>query len=72
MIELLFRNADAKPKEVRIKTRRADAPDIIRWYSAYCAGDRFRVFANGVEIKIINGEIINGEPLNAKLLEKTK
>lgn len=57
MIEMKFNNRDAIPKVAVIKTRRADAPAIARWYSAFYAGDKYTLHIDGQKVALDN----NGE-----------
>lgn len=57
---LKFVNKDATPKECEIALHSADgAAEIMSWYGAYFAGDRYQVFVDGEKIKIDQ----NGEPV---------
>lgn len=43
--ELLFINSDATPKTVIVRCDTASVAQIMAWYGAYFAGDRYRVEA---------------------------
>lgn len=59
MVELKFSNRDAIPKITKIKTRKSDAPAIIRWYSAFYSGDSYTVHIDGKKAYLdLNGELI--------------
>lgn len=63
MVELCFVNSDATPKVVTVKTRKSDVPEIMKWYGAYYAGDRYAVHVDGVKVKKDqNGELISPTP----------
>jgi len=55
--ELVFNNSDARPKVVAMKVSRDAVPNIMAWYGAFFAGDRYRVTFDGQVIaKDHNGE----------------
>ncbi|SEN50961.1 hypothetical protein SAMN04489859_1008109 [Paracoccus alcaliphilus] len=56
---LVFSNADATPKNTTIRCDTASVPDIMAWYGAYCAGDRYTVALDGRNVRIDG----NGEPV---------
>lgn len=57
--ELHFINSDATPKTTIIRCGTASVPDIMAWYGAYFAGDRYRVELDGEKVKKDhNGELI--------------
>ena len=59
MAELKFRSADASPRVVTIKTRKADIPSIMLWYGSHHAGDRYTVRVDGKLVKKDhNGELM--------------
>lgn len=58
MIELKFVNSDAKPKTSTVRCDTASMAQIMAWYGAYFAGDRYAVYADGVKLaKDKNGEL---------------
>lgn len=61
--ELVFTNSDARPKVAAMKVDRAAVPQIMAWYGAFYAGDRYRVTFDGQVIaKDQNGEPIKAQP----------
>lgn len=59
MIELKFVNSDAKPKTATIQCSAASMGQIMAWYGAYYAGDRYAVYADGEKLgKDQNGELV--------------
>lgn len=59
MVRLVFNNADATPKTSVIECSSASVPQIMAWYGAYFAGDRYTVNADGRHIPMDR----NGEPI---------
>lgn len=58
MITIKFVNPDALGPDNHIVTRLMDADDIVRWYAAFHAGDKYKVYIDGVEQKLDqNGEL---------------
>lgn len=57
--KLIFNNADATPKSVVIECAAASVPNIMAWYGAYFAGDRYTVTLDGRNVPMDR----NGEPL---------
>lgn len=57
---LVFINADATPKNVRIICDRDSVPQIMAWYGAYFDGDRYTVALDGRNVRMDQ----NGEPIN--------
>ena len=57
-VRLVFMNADATPKNTSVRVARVDAPQIMAWYGAYCAGDRYTVVMDGRNVPMDQ----NGEP----------
>ncbi|WP_068305895.1 hypothetical protein [Pararhodobacter sp. CCB-MM2] len=56
MINLVFMNADATPKNTAIRCDAASVPNIMAWYAAFCGGDRYTVAANGRDVAMdMNG-----------------
>lgn len=57
--ELHFINSDATPKTTIIRCDTASVADIMAWYGAYFAGDRYRVELDKYLLaKDHNGELI--------------
>jgi len=57
--KLVFMNADAKPKNKTVECSAKSVPDIMAWYGAFCAGDRYTVTFNGRNVPMdINGECL--------------
>ena len=50
MIELKFVNSDARPKIATIRCDTASMAQIMAWYGAYHAGDRYTVYADGEKL----------------------
>ena len=65
MLTLGFMNADATPKNTTIRCDSASIPDIMAWYGAYFAGDRYTVALDGRDVAMD----INGEPICLSALE---
>lgn len=62
--ELVFTNSDARPKVCSMMVAQNAIPQIMAWYGAFYAGDRYRVTFDGQLIaKDYNGEPI--KPPNA-------
>ena len=57
---LSFVNQDATPKAVTVLCDEASVADIMAWYGAFYAGDRYSVTADGVKV----AKDQNGCPLN--------
>ena len=58
---LVFMNADAVPKNTVINCCVDSVPDIMAWYGAFFAGDRYTVAFEGRNIPINqNGEPVGG------------
>jgi len=56
---LVFVNSDAKPKVSTVLCARTSVPQIMAWYGAYYAGDRYYVQYDGKRLeKDHNGELI--------------
>ncbi len=63
MQTLVFNNADATPKTAVIKCDAASVAQIMAWYGAYFAGDRYTVALDGRNVPMdINGEPITPPP----------
>ncbi len=61
MVDLVFNNADATPKTVKIVCDEASVPRIMRWYGGFHAGDRYTVSVDGRRVrKDQNGEMADG------------
>ena len=59
MVRLVFSNADkSTPRNTVIETRMSDVANIMAWYGAYYAGDRYTVTVDGRNVPMD----INGEP----------
>jgi hypothetical protein len=59
MIELRFVNSDARPKVATVRCDTASMPQVMAWYGAYFAGDRYAVYADGEKlVKDRNGELV--------------
>lgn len=57
MVTLEFKNKTAKLGCVTLKVRAMDIAPIMAWYGAYFAGDNYKVYADGKQMKMdINGE----------------
>lgn len=59
MHKLVFMNADATPKNQTIRCDLASVPEIMAWYGAYFAGDRYTVALDGHNVPMDQ----NGEPI---------
>lgn len=59
MIRLVFNNADATPKTQVIECSPDSVAQIMAWYGAYFAGDRYTVALNGRNVPMDQ----NGEPV---------
>lgn len=55
---LVFSNADGRPRNIAIRCDAASVLNIMAWYGAYCAGDRYAVTFNGRNVRMDQ----NGEP----------
>lgn len=59
IVTLVFNNADATPKGVVMRVDRKAVPDIMSWYGAYFAGDRYTVTMDGRNVPMDqNGEML--------------
>jgi len=59
MVELKFVNIDAKPKTAIVRCDTASMEQIMAWYGAFYAGDRYAVYADGEKLtKDQNGELV--------------
>lgn len=62
MVILQFVNSDARPKIATVECSKESIPQIMQWYGAFFAGDRYYVTADGAKLKKDqNGELI--EPI---------
>jgi hypothetical protein len=56
---LVFMNADATPKNTAIRCSAESVADIMDWYGAFSACDRYTVAFNGRNVPMdINGECL--------------
>ena len=58
LVTLVFINADATPKNTSLLVNREAVPEVMSWYGAFCAGDRYMVAADGRDVPMD----MNGEP----------
>lgn len=58
MVRLTFMNADATPKNTTVEVASEAVPNIMAWYGAFYAGDRYTVAADGRNVPMDQ----NGEP----------
>ena len=59
MTRLVFSNADAKPHNVAMDISFENINDVMAWYGAYYAGDRYTVTMDGHNVPMDqNGEIL--------------
>lgn len=59
IVDLKFVNNDAKPKITEMSISLGGVADVMVWYGAYYAGDRYSVFINGAKVqKDHNGELV--------------
>ena len=59
MVSLVFMNADATPKTVKLELDVSAVPHVMAWYGAYFAGDRYTVALDGRNVPMDhNGETI--------------
>lgn len=52
MLTLVFNNADATPKTEVIRCDAQSVAQIMRWYGAYFARDRYTVTLDGRNVKM--------------------
>jgi hypothetical protein len=65
-IELRFVNSDARPKEAIVHCDNESIAQIMAWYGAYYAGDRYAVYADGEKLaKDQNGELVAPSPTDS-------
>lgn len=58
-MKLRFKNTDAREKDLTLTVDPAAVAHIARWYGAFCAGDRYRVYIDGKHVRTDqNGEIV--------------
>lgn len=62
MANLVFSNADATPKNVSVEVGFSSVDDVMAWYGAFFAGDRYTVSLDGRNVPIDQ----NGLPLPKK------
>lgn len=61
MGKLKFTNTDATPKVAELEVAPEAVAQIMTWYGAYHAGDRYSVTFNDKRLrKDLNGELIGG------------
>ena len=68
MVRLVFSNADATPKTTVLDVSAEAVPDIMAWYGAYCAGDRYTVSVDGRNVPMDQ----NGEPAHVNKTPKSE
>ena len=51
MIELRFVNSDARPKVAIVHCTGDSIEQVMAWYGAFYAGDRYAVFADGDKLR---------------------
>lgn len=60
---LVFSNADATPKNQRIGCDTESVGEIMAWYGAYFAGDRYTVTLDGRNVRMDqNGRVVGELP----------
>ena len=47
IVKLVFNNADATPKTTSVTLHADDVPNVMAWYGAFYAGDRYTVARDG-------------------------
>ncbi|MCA2590195.1 MAG: hypothetical protein IM509_05445 [Microcystis sp. M31BS1] len=52
IVRLVFNNADATPKSSVLDVAEENVSDIMNWYGAYFAGDRYTVTVDGRNIRM--------------------
>jgi len=63
LVHLKFVNSDARPKVAEVHCVPDSIAQIMAWYGAYYAGDRYAVYADGEKLaKDQNGELIAAAP----------
>ena len=62
---LVFMNAEAKPKNVKVVLDTNSIEDVMSWYSCYYAGDRYTVACDGRNVPMD----LNGSPLELPVKE---
>lgn len=56
IVKLVFNNADATPKTTSVTLHADDVPNVMAWYGAFYAGDRYTVTRDGRNVPMdING-----------------
>lgn len=59
IVILQFTNMDARPKVQTMTISRENVPQVMAWYGAYYARDRYRVTIDGEVVKKDkNGELV--------------
>jgi hypothetical protein len=59
IVRLVFNNADATPKSNVLDVAEENVSEIMNWYGAYFAGDRYTATVNGKNIRMdINGGMV--------------
>jgi len=67
-VRLVFNNADATPKTTVLDVSAEAVPDIMAWYGAYCAGDRYTATVDGRNVPMDQ----NGEPPHVNKTPKSE
>lgn len=58
LVTLVFNNADATPKSEVVHVHPDSVAQVMRWYGAFSAGDRYTVTQDGRNIRMdLNGEM---------------
>jgi hypothetical protein len=47
IVTLVFMNADARPRNTKLRVSRASVPVIMAWYGGFHAGDTYAVAVDG-------------------------
>jgi hypothetical protein len=59
MIRLVFSNAESFPKNICLEVSKEAVPNIMQWYGAFHAGDRYTVTLDGRNVSMdMNGEML--------------
>lgn len=61
MRTLVFSNADATPKNVKVECGLDCVKDIIEWYGGFFAGDRYTVTLDGHNVPMDQNGLAKGE-----------
>lgn len=67
-VRLVFNNADATPKTTVLDVSAEAVPDIMAWYGAYCARDRYTATVDGRNVPMDQ----NGEPAHVNETPKSE